>query len=127
MSTMIFKNQFKLDIEFVDMTDLDILKAKIKENTKMIIIESPTNPTMKILDIKGICDIAKAQDHKIITAVDNTFASPYNQTPLELGADISLNSLTKYISGHSDLMGGSMTFNDKELEERVYSALMSKV
>lgn len=116
----IFKKKFKFEIDLVDMTDLEEVRKAIKPNTKMIWIETPSNPTMKIVDIEAICDIAKEQDHKIITVVDNTFATPYNQNPLKLGADISFNSLTKYIGGHCDLVAGSLTMNEKSLYSEIF-------
>jgi len=94
------------------------LKKPSHLKTKLIWIETPTNPTLKICDIKKICELSKK--HKTISVVDNTFASPYLQTPLLLGADISLNSCTKYIGGHSDLVMGCITLNDTELRDRLF-------
>lgn len=122
----IFKTRFGLDVEMIDMTDLDLVKSKIRTNTKMIWIETPTNPTLKLIDIEGVCDIAKAQDHKVLTVVDNTFATPYNSNPLKLGADVAYNSMTKYIAGHSDVVSGSITVNDKELYDRIFFNAKSK-
>lgn len=120
LTNKIFKERFGLDVEMIDMTDLKNVKSKIKKNTKMIWMETPTNPTLKLIDIKAICDIAKAQKHKVLTVVDNTFATPYNSNPLNLGADVAYNSMTKYIAGHSDVVAGSVTVNDKDLYDRIY-------
>jgi len=98
---------------YINMTDLDLLKKSITPATKLIWLETPTNPTLQILDIKAICDIAKA--HHIPVAVDNTFASPYLQNPLALGATIVHHSITKYIAGHSDVIMGGLIVNDEVL------------
>ena len=116
----------KLGIEstLIDMSDLEIVKKEIKDTTKIIWIETPTNPTLKVFDIEKICKIAKEKN--IITVIDNTFASPILQNPLLLGADISLHSLTKYIGGFSDLLGGIAVFKeDNELYEKVFFNLMT--
>jgi methionine-gamma-lyase len=96
----------KLGVEFtlVDTTDPSNLEHAIKSNTKMIYLETPSNPTMKITDLQATCKIAR--QHGIPTVVDNTFMSPYFQRPLELGANVIIHSLTKYLSGHSDVIGG---------------------
>ena len=91
--------------------------------TKMIWIETPTNPTMKIIDIQGACDIAKK--HGVISVVDNTFASPYLQSPLLLGADIVYHSCTKYLGGHSDVVMGAIATNNEELYKQIYLASYS--
>lgn len=109
--------QFGLTFSFVDFTKGTDLKNHIKENTKMIWIETPTNPLLKIVDIASVCKFAKQK--KIITVVDNTFASPYFQKPLDLGADIVVHSMTKYIGGHSDSVAGCMVVNDQVLAERM--------
>jgi len=95
----------------VDSSDLSALKAAIRPNTKLIHIETPANPTLKISDIQKIAQIAHAAG--TLLSVDNTFASPYNQRPLELGADLSVESLTKYINGHGDAMGGAVIGSSK--------------
>jgi len=102
---------------YINMTDLDLLKKSIRPETKLIWLETPTNPTLQILDIKAICEIAKA--HNIPVAVDNTFASPYLQNPLALGATIVHHSITKYIAGHSDVIMGGLITNDAALAERL--------
>ena len=103
---------------FVDMTDLNTYKDAICENTKLIWLETPTNPTMKIVDIRKVVEIAKNKN--ILVAVDNTFMSPYFQKPLLLGADIAYHSTSKYIGGHSDVIGGGLVVKDKELAEQLY-------
>lgn len=107
--------RFDIETSYVDMTDADNIKSVIKDNTKMLILETPTNPLLKLADIKAISAITK--QHNIINVVDNTFASPVLQKPLELGADIVLHSTTKYINGHSDVVGGALvTSNDAYAE-----------
>lgn len=108
----------KLDVDFVDLNDFEALEKVRKAETKLLIVETPTNPTMKICDIERLCTWAKK--HNIISLVDNTFASPYLQSPILLGADICLNSCTKYIGGHCDVVMGTLTLNDKELRDRLY-------
>lgn len=107
-----------LKVDFVDLTNFEEVERVRKPETKLLIIETPTNPTMKICDIQKLCEWAKK--HHIISYVDNTFASPYLQTPILLGADISMNSCTKYIAGHCDVVMGTLTLNDKELRDRLY-------
>jgi len=96
--------KFGIDVSFADTTNLEEVKAALRANTKMIFLESPANPTMSVCDIGEIARIAR--DAGAISVVDNTFASPYFQRPLELGADLVVESCTKYIGGHSDLLGG---------------------
>ena len=102
----LFNNKFKVETTIVDTSDLEKVKAAIRPNTKLIHIETPGNPTLGITDIAAVAEIA----HKngALLSVDNTFASPYNQRPIELGADFSIESLTKYINGHGDAMGGAI-------------------
>jgi len=102
----LLNNKFKVETSIVDTSDLDKVKAAIRPNTKLIHIETPGNPTTGISDIRALAEIA----HKngALLSVDNTFASPYNQRPIELGADFSVESLTKYINGHGDSMGGAI-------------------
>ena len=101
----------------IDLRDLDLLKRTIKENTKMIFIETPTNPMMRVADIKAICEIA----HNIgaIVVVDNTFLTPYFQKPLTLGADIVLHSGTKYLGGHNDVLSGVVVVKDESIGEKL--------
>ncbi|KKW17282.1 MAG: Cystathionine gamma-synthase [Candidatus Magasanikbacteria bacterium GW2011_GWA2_50_22] len=101
---------------FVDMTDLDAVKNSVTANTKMIWIETPSNPFLHVTDIAGVVAIAKKG--KILTIADNTFLSPYFQRPLELGVDIVAHSTTKYLNGHSDVVGGAIVYSTKELRER---------
>jgi cystathionine beta-lyase/cystathionine gamma-synthase len=109
--------KYNIDFQFIDMADLDLLKKTCTPNTKLIWIESPTNPTMKVIDIKAVVKIAKKFDSLVV--VDNTFASPYFQSPLLLGADIVLHSSTKYIGGHSDMIGGCLMTGDGKLFEQL--------
>ncbi|MEB3206313.1 MAG: PLP-dependent aspartate aminotransferase family protein [Vampirovibrionales bacterium] len=102
---------------FVDATDLDAFRAAIRPNTRLIHIESPTNPMLKIIDIAAIVDIAKAK--AIPVSMDNTFCSPYLQTPLDFGVDVVMHSTTKSIAGHSDVIGGALVLNDDTLHERL--------
>ena len=114
--TKIFQN-YGIKFHFTNMADLSKVEALVNENTKMIWVETPTNPLLNIIDIKGCADIAKK--HNLILVADNTFATPYLQTPLDLGADIVMHSLTKYMGGHSDVVMGAVIVNDDELRERL--------
>ena len=116
----VFMKRYDIKIDFVDMGNFEELKAAFKPNTKMVWIESPSNPTLKVVDIEAIVKLTKEINKDIITVVENTFASPYFQSPLLLGADISYHSLTKYIGGHSDLIAGGLITNDKDLYDRIY-------
>ena len=109
--------KFGISIKYVDATDADNVADAITPATKLIWIESPTNPTLKIADIKKIADIAKA--NKVLLCVDNTFASPVSQQPIALGADIVVHSGTKYIGGHSDLIAGLVVTATQELGDRI--------
>lgn len=102
---------------FVDLKQADSISDFISDKTRLLWIESPTNPTLQIVDIKALCDIA--HKHNILVAVDNTFASPYLQNPVEQGADIVMHSATKYLSGHSDVVMGALMLNDEELFKRL--------
>lgn len=102
-----------LEISYVKAEDPDGFRAAVRPNTRMILVESPTNPLLKITDIRAVADIA--MQHGILLAVDNTFASPMYQNPLALGAHIVIHSTTKYISGHSDVLGGAVVVNDDKL------------
>jgi cystathionine gamma-lyase len=106
-------------VEFVDLRDLDALQAAFRENTKLVWVETPTNPLMRLLDLRAIASLAAARG--VITACDNTFLSPYFQRPLEHGIDVVLHSTTKYINGHSDVVGGAVVVDDDEqLAERIF-------
>lgn len=102
----LFNNKFQVETTIVDTSDLDAIRKAIRPNTKLIHIETPGNPTLTVSDIRAIAEIA--HEHGILLSVDNTFASPYNQRPIELGADFTIESLTKYINGHGDAMGGAI-------------------
>jgi len=110
-------NRFGIEITYVDARDPLKVEKAIKKNTKMIWLETPTNPLLKLADIKAISQIAKNKG--IIVIVDNTFATPYFQRPLELGADIALHSVTKYLGGHSDVLGGALIVNDEKIHEKL--------
>ena len=110
----LFNEKFSVETTIVDTTDLDAVKAAIRPNTKLIHIETPGNPTISVTDISALAAIAHKND--ALLSVDNTFASPYNQRPIELGADFSVESLTKYINGHSDAMGGAIIGKKKYLD-----------
>jgi len=109
---------FGLKFKFVDMTSIENVKNAISDQTKIIWAETPTNPMMNIIDIKALVDLVK--DREILVAVDNTFASPYLQNPLSLGADVVMHSITKYIGGHSDVVMGALICNDDALAEKLY-------
>jgi len=108
---------FGLESSFVDLGDLSKFEAAIKPTTRFVWFETPTNPTLKLADISAISAIAKARGVRVV--VDNTFASPVLQRPLSLGADVVLHSTTKYINGHSDVVGGALITSDAELCERI--------
>jgi cystathionine gamma-lyase len=108
---------WRLEFDFVDTTNITNIKKVLKQNTKMIFIETPTNPTMEITDIAAIAKLAKTEG--LISVVDNTFATPYLQKPLEYGIDIVVHSLTKYLNGHSDMVGGIIVTNDTKIIERL--------
>ena len=120
-SYRIFKTIFEkygINFHFVDMVDVQNISNEINDKTKLIWIETPTNPMMNIIDVKSIVEIAKIKRIKV--AVDNTFATPYLQRPLELGADIVMHSVTKYLGGHSDVVMGALVTNDESLAEEMY-------
>ncbi|MCB0392897.1 MAG: aminotransferase class I/II-fold pyridoxal phosphate-dependent enzyme, partial [Bdellovibrionales bacterium] len=106
-----------IDFSFIDLTDLNLLRESINSKTKLVWLETPTNPTLKIFDIKKIAEICKEKG--VICAVDNTFMSPYFQNPLKLGADIVVHSTTKYINGHSDLIGGVAVTSNQDISEKL--------
>ncbi len=120
-SYRLFKKVFEkygITFHFVGMTDLGRIEEKINGNTRLLWVETPTNPMMNVIDIKGASALAKK--HKLLLAVDNTFATPYLQRPLDLGADIVMHSATKYLGGHSDVVVGALVVRDKELAEKLY-------
>lgn len=110
-------SQRAFSFSYADAVNVSNIEKLIQKNTKMIWIESPTNPMLKIIDIMAICKMAKK--HKVLVVVDNTFATPYLQQPLELGADIVVHSTTKYIGGHSDVVGGAVVVKDAELASKI--------
>lgn len=119
MFTEVYQN-FGIKFHFVDMTNLVKLESLINKNTKLVWVETPTNPLMKIADIAEVAKITKK--HKLLFAVDNTFATPYLQKPLDLGADIVMHSATKYLGGHSDVIAGALIVKDKELGGKLHFA-----
>jgi cystathionine gamma-lyase/cystathionine beta-lyase len=120
MFTKVFAN-YGIVFHFIDMHDLELVQRTVNSKTKMLWLETPTNPMMKIIDIHELVAIAKI--NSLITLVDNTFASPYLQNPLDMGADIAMHSATKYLGGHSDVvMGALMTNNDALYEQLAFIA-----
>lgn len=110
----LFKNKFNVETTIVDATDLEAVKKAVRPNTKLIHIETPGNPTLSVSDIQAIAEIA--HQNGAYLSVDNTFASPFNQRPVELGADFCIESLTKYINGHGDAMGGAIIGKKEHLD-----------
>ncbi len=111
------KDSANMSFTYVDLTKPENLAAAITPQTKMVWLETPTNPTLKIVDVEAVAKIA--HDAGLLVGCDNTFASPYCQRPLDLGADIVMHSATKYLGGHSDVIGGILVVNDKDLGERL--------
>ncbi len=107
---------YDMEFSFVDTTDLDAVADAMRPETELVWVETPTNPLMRINDIPALADLA--HDRGALCAVDNTFATPYLQRPLELGADVVSHSLTKYLGGHSDVVGGALVTDDPELDEQ---------
>jgi cystathionine beta-lyase len=107
-----------IKFHFIGMQDAEKIEAHVNKNTKLIWVETPTNPMMNIIDIEAVSKIAKK--HKVLLAVDNTFATAYLQQPLDLGADIVMHSATKYLGGHSDVVMGSLVVDNKELADKLY-------
>jgi cystathionine gamma-lyase len=122
MFTKIFEN-YGIKFHFINLSNAENISKYVNKNTKLIWAETPTNPTMQIIDIEACSKIAKANN--LILAVDNTFASPYLQNPLALGADIVMHSVTKYLGGHSDVVMGALVMNDAKLHEQLYFILNS--
>lgn len=115
--TKIFE-QFGIKFHFVGMTSISEIEKRITTNTKLIWVETPTNPMMNVIDIEAVAQLSKK--HHLLLAVDNTFATPYLQQPLDLGADIVMHSATKYLGGHSDVVLGALVVKDAELAEKLY-------
>ncbi|KAJ2951498.1 hypothetical protein O0L34_g13650 [Tuta absoluta] len=120
-TTRLFRNviaRMGIEITYIDFTNVNNVEKSLKTNTKMIWLESPTNPLMKVVDIEAVVKIARTQPNIIVVA-DNTFLTPYFQKPLDLGVDISMYSITKYLNGHADVIMGSVALNDPELARRL--------
>ena len=115
--TKVFE-KYNIKFHFTEMNNTDSVQELINPKTRLIWVETPTNPMMNVIDIKSISKIAKSK--KILLAVDNTFASPYIQRPLELGADIVMHSATKFLAGHSDVILGALIVNDDQIAEKLY-------
>lgn len=113
-----FYQELGIVFHFIDMSNMEFFQSKINEKTKLVWIETPTNPLMKLADIAALAKIT--QKNKILFAVDNTFATPYLQKPLDLGADIVMHSATKYLGGHSDVIAGALVIKDKELGQQLH-------
>lgn len=109
---------FGIRFHFVGMQDVEAVRSKVNEKTRLIWVETPTNPMMNIIDLEAMAAIARK--HDLLLAVDNTFATPYLQRPLELGADIVMHSATKYLGGHSDVVMGGLVVKDKDLADKLY-------
>lgn len=114
-----FLKRFNVEVSFVDASDPDAVKNSIKKNTKALFLETPSNPLLKITDLRRMVEIAK--EHGLLTIIDNTFMSPYLQRPLELGMDVVIHSATKFIGGHSDVVGGLAVVRGQELGSRIYA------
>lgn len=116
-------SRFGVEAAFVDTTDPDNVKKSIKPNTKMIMVETPSNPTMQLTDIRKIAEIA--HKHEIPLVVDNTFSSPYLQNPLNLGADVVFHSITKFINGHADVVGGIIVAKEENLYKQIRNMMVN--
>ena len=107
--------KFNIDFSYIDINDVDLLKSTIKKNTRIIYFETPTNPLLQIVDISLISSVAK--ENNIISIIDNTFASPINQNPINFGIDLVIHSATKYLGGHSDILAGSVSGAKEHIEK----------
>lgn len=116
--------QYGLEFDYVDLTDPDVLAASFKPNTRLVFLETPTNPTMKVADVAAVGEVAHA--HGAVLAVDNTFLTMYFQKPFELGADVVIYSGTKYLCGHNDVLSGFLILRDNTLLEPLFNATMSE-
>ncbi len=112
--------RFNLDFTFADTTDPESVADALTPSTRLVWLETPTNPYLRITDMRAVAEIVHAHENKPLLVVDNTFATPYLQRPLELGADIVVHSMTKYLGGHSDVVGGAVIVKDKELADKLY-------
>ena len=115
--TKVFAN-YGIKFHFLDLSKPEIIDNYINENTRLVWIETPTNPTMQVIDIEKVASITKAKG--LILVVDNTFASPYLQNPMDMGATIVMHSVTKYIGGHSDVVMGALMMNDEDLYKKLW-------
>ena len=111
----VFLKKQGITVDYFDETNVDDLKSKMKPNTNLVWLETPSNPTLRICDIEACCNVAR--EHGAVSAMDNTFASPYLQNPLDMGCDIVMHSTTKYINGHSDVVGGALMWKDERFTE----------
>ncbi|GAB4147553.1 MAG: cystathionine gamma-synthase [Planctomycetota bacterium] len=118
-----YYEKFGLSTTFVDMTDLGALEAAIRPETRLVMMETPTNPLLRCCDLAAIARICRRRG--LLTVADNTFASPYLQNPLALGCDIVVHSVTKYLGGHSDVVGGALVVNDDDLRQRLWHFMNS--
>jgi methionine-gamma-lyase len=116
-------SRFGVESTYVDTSNLENIRKAIKKNTKVLYIESPANPTIDITDLKGCCEIAK--EHGLLVVVDNTFSSPYLQRPIEFGADVVFHSVTKFINGHADVVGGIIIAKEEALYKKLRSMMIS--
>lgn len=116
-------SRFGVESTYVDTCDLEQVRQAMRPNTKLVYVETPANPTMQVSDIQAIAKIA--HDHGCLVVVDNTFASPYLQKPLELGADVVLHSITKFINGHADVVGGVIVSKDAAIHQRLRKMMIS--
>ncbi len=116
-------SRFGVESTYIDTTDLELVKRSVRPNTALIYLESPANPTIGISDIRAICEFAR--EHNIPVCVDNTFCSPYLQKPLDMGADIVLHSLTKFLNGHADIVGGVVVAKTEELYRKLRSMMVT--
>ena len=118
----LFDKEFKrygLEFSYVDASDLDQISAGLRENTRLVWLETPTNPLLKLTDLAGAADLLRSVENPPYLVVDNTFATPYLQRPLTLGADIVVHSTTKYLGGHSDVVGGAVVCRSEEVQQRL--------
>jgi len=112
--------RFSMNFTFADTTDPESVADALTPSTRLVWLETPTNPFLRVTDIRAVAEIVHAHPNHPLLVVDNTFATPYLQRPLQLGADIVVHSMTKYLSGHSDVVGGAVIVKDKELADRLY-------
>jgi len=119
----VWNPQCGIDFDMIDMRDLKKVRAQFKPNTKMVLAESPTNPTLKCTDLKELAKLCR--EKKALLVIDNTFMSPVLQNPIALGVDVVMHSITKYIGGHSDVVAGCLCFNDSDLYDKLFFSMKS--